>query len=286
MRWALGAVVLGAVGCHPPPWPTHANAQRHAVVRAPFAPDTRAPSTCKVTLRFEEGVDRELRGVEVTARAELRFEAQAEGFALSQRLSDVAVHWSRGADGGVLEDPSMAGLLAAEALDAHVTDDGTFVPPTDPPVRASLDAGFGRPPVDGSSFAEEGAEDWRATFEGLFGRALREGDVTYVAAHLPSSSGPVGYVLEREVVTVGPEVALRLRCPARADLAKAPGPYGAALRTLEPPVVDPSLRCEGVEVLRLAPSALVRRTLELTLTRAGERRLRWTRDEREEGGSR
>lgn len=211
----------------------------------------------------------------VEATITSRYDRQQDGWLLTQWVPQVKVTRN---EQEVPPQP-LVDLVSKFPLKVQLAADGAFIQFTNPgDAQAAVRSTFANPEQERQVMAfftpeaieKQARQEWEDRYGGLFGRDLSEATVLYTVESFALSDGTqVRYVLERRFKDVAPSAqgdaaVLAMRCIGRAEeVAKIP----AAARALEASgdaSLEPSVSCDGQQIVALAPFLPVKRWLRLS----------------------
>lgn len=217
---------------------------------------------------------------EVTLTTESRFRPDRQAWVLTQRTT--AVQLRRG--GAPVQSP-LAPLLQRVPLRVQLAGDGAFVRVLDAEAREAEVAESGLDAqaqaavlqvLDADVVQARVGREWTARYGGLFGRNLQLGQKLYAldAVALPDEGAgqELAYVLERTLsgtllTEYGEALVFSLRCLGQVA-PDAPAQLRALLAAPDAPALEPSVSCEGEQVLARGAFVPVRSSLSLRVSPA------------------
>jgi hypothetical protein len=272
-------LVLLTAGCKTPRSTFPPPGDSAPVVRLDFRPPEGTPLVEHLVsargVRRGEAPEEEER---VELESVTSFRREGRTWVLSQQVSR-ARSWR----GGRALDTPVDDVVGAAPLELVLAPDGAFVRvaqperwerallalPLDAAVQARLRDYFAPEAVEARS-----RQEWEAKYAGLFQRNLVVGQRLYTLERQRAGEREVGYVLERTLAGTepsvwGPALVFHLRCLGKVDEA-APLELRAALLGAPEAALEPSVECEGEQVVAGSPFVPVRSALTVSATVAGE----------------
>jgi hypothetical protein len=218
---------------------------------------------------------------ELTLTTESRFRPDRQAWVLTQRTTDVQLR-----RGGAPVPAPLASLLQRMPLRVQLAGDGAFVRVLDAEAREQEVAESGLDPaaqeallqvLEPDVVQQRVGREWTAKYGGLFGRNLRLGQKLYALDAVVLADGGSGrelaYVLERTLSGTlltehGEALVFTLRCLGQVP-PDAPGELRALLAAPGVPALEPSVSCEGEQVLARGAFVPVRSHLRVQVSPAG-----------------
>ena len=110
---------------------------------------------------------------------------------------------------------------------------------------------------------------------GLFDRNLGPGAKLYAVETVATEGGPSAYVVERTLTArsqsaFGETAVFSLRCSGKADEFAANDQVQRLLQQRGAPALEPSVACEGQQIVALSPFVPVRSWIRLTFRPGGQ----------------
>jgi hypothetical protein len=229
--------------------------------------------TVRTEAAWEQGRQGPLRSSRVELVTAMRW-APGEGGSqvLTQRVRSVRAE----VDGQPVEDPLLV-LATSFPVVLRFASDGAFVELLNrDAVREAVEAAF--PDVERRRavlefFTPEAVEEqarleWDGRHGGLFGQPLEAAHPLYAVEATAVGPLPLAYVVERRLrgtaeTAWGRALVLEQVCVQEVGKAVDPAGWTAAWEARGRPALDPSLTCEGEQVLGLAPFVPLRSRLLL-----------------------
>ncbi|MBM4378475.1 MAG: hypothetical protein FJ086_04125 [Deltaproteobacteria bacterium] len=229
--------------------------------------------TVRTESAWEEGKQGPARSSRVELVTALGWAARAEGgWVLNQRVRNVKAE----VDGKPVEDPLLV-LATSFPVVLRFASDGAFVELLNrDAVREAVEAAFPDPEqrravlefFTPEAVEEQARLEWDGRHGGLFGRPLEAAHPLYAVEVTAVGPLPLAYAVERRLrgtaeTPWGRALVLEQACVQAADKAVDPAGWTAAWEARGKPALDPSLTCEGEQVLGLAPFVPVKSRLLL-----------------------
>ncbi|MBF5042831.1 hypothetical protein FGE12_10540 [Aggregicoccus sp. 17bor-14] len=214
---------------------------------------------------------------ELTLRTVSRFAPDHQAWVLTQRTTALQLR-HEGAD---VQSP-LAPLLLRVPLRVQLARDGAFVRVLEAEGLESALAEAGLDPqVQAQAQALLGAEaqqqrvqrEWTARYGGVYGRNLQLGQRLYALDAVAVGGRERGYVLERTLsgtllTDFGEALVFQLRCLGQPPPG-APAELQAQLASSDAPALEPSVSCEGEQVLARGTFVPVRSRLSVHVQEPG-----------------
>ena len=214
---------------------------------------------------------------ELTLRTVSRFVPERQAWVLTQRTTALQLR-HQGAD---VQSP-LAPLLLRVPLRVQLARDGAFVRVLEAEGLESALAEAGlEPQVQAQAQALLGAEaqqqrvqrEWTARYGGVYGRNLQLGQRLYALDAVAVGGRERGYVLERTLsgtllTDFGEALVFQLRCLGQPPPG-APPELQAQLAASDAPALEPSVSCEGEQVLARGTFVPVRSRLSVHVQEPG-----------------
>jgi hypothetical protein len=257
-------------------------------LRLEFRPRLERTLTETVTLRSgPEAPGAAAAVTELALTTATRFSREGQAWVLSQRITELRL--SRG---GTPVDSPLAPLLQSLPLRVQLARDGAFVRVLQPEAAEPALAAAQLAPeqreaaqavLEADAQQELMRREWTAKYGGLFGRNLPLGQKLYAldavafAPEGPGAGRPLAYVLERTLsgtllTDYGEALVFSLRCLGQVS-PDAPPELRALVAGPDAPALEPSVTCEGEQVIARGTFVPVRSRLHL---RAGAAPGAWT----------
>jgi hypothetical protein len=212
----------------------------------------------------------------VTLTTVSRFSREGQAWVLEQRTGQVQLR-----RGGAAVDSPLATLLQRIPLRVQLARDGAFVRVLDAErgevelAESGLDEATRealREVIGADALQERVRREWTAKYGGLFGRNLQLGQKLYALEAVPVEGSERSYVLERTLsgtllTDYGEALVFTLRCLGEAA-PDAPAEVRALLSAPGAPQLEPSVSCDGEQVIARGTFVPVRSHLTVRVSGA------------------
>lgn len=267
------ALVVAACKSAPQPFPEPTQVQTppsRIVFQPPLQKEVVERSTTTRAEQGQAGMVEE----SVTATMNSRFDAEGQGFKLTQAISSVEVT----RNGERIDNPLVSLVTRFEVI-VKLAEDGSFVELLNPEaaekaVRETFPDARQAEEIlkyfTADALEAQAREEWRNKYGEFLGRDVYQGMAWYGLEGISTSAGEeISYVLQRKVVGVrqgdfGRELVIEYSCPLKSELAQNADAMQRLLEEKGAPALDPTVTCSGEQRVALEPFMPLTNTLEVT----------------------
>lgn len=274
------ALAVAVSGCKTAPTPGPTGASDIAVAATPLRiafvpPDGKLLQERSTTTRTEGEVTERIEAT-MTSRYDRLKEA---GWALTQWVPKLEI--SR--NGAKVESP-LVELVTRFPVKVQLAVDGAFVRLMNPEdAEAAIQSTFPDPVqaatwlhfFSAEAIEQQSRREWESKYAGLFNRNLREGAKLYSLESLVTGETPRYFLVERTLSgrtqsPFGEAAVFTLRCSGDAKALQQDEGVARLLKLWGDPELEPSVQCEGQQLIAISPFVPTRSWLRVTAKPSAE----------------